>query len=390
MKFFTVFILFAGFTLGAPTALATLNPGERCVCTAKDGSGVTQNYAADSANDCVVNGSSSQWSCSITSTISTTPTTPTTPPVTNQGFTPLAPIPGLTDTETAKTALGNGGNFAAFFNQLYKYLIGVAVALAVIMIVWGGLEYATQDSISKKSDGKSKIQQALFGLALVLSPVLIFTIINPAILNLNINIPPLKTTWGNYVGTPGSGTPGNGTGTPATNSCNTPTGTGLQSVSCGSSGAAQEFAAQCNRNGGIGMVTNFNAGCGGNYTVEGGNRVCTNPTYASALCANYSSGSFLIVNTGSALFADYSAAVSANGTSLDPNSADLQNFKNSCASSGGTIFVNRDAVGNAVTCPNGVHYRDTTRIFPTNGSCYREKVICTPAGMYRSSLVPLN
>ena len=86
---------------------------------------------------------------------------------------------------------------ATFFNNLYKYLIGLAAALAVIMIIWGGLEYSTQDSISKKSDGKQRIYDAIFGLVLVLSPVLVFSIINPSILNLSLNLQPLdtKSVW---------------------------------------------------------------------------------------------------------------------------------------------------------------------------------------------------
>ncbi|TSA43982.1 hypothetical protein D4R49_01125 [bacterium] len=103
-------------------------------------------------------------------------------------FVPLAPIPGLTQGITAdQTGLAN------FFNNLYKFSIGLAAALAVIMIIWGGLEYATQDSISKKSDGKERIYNAIFGLVLVLAPALVFSIINPAILNLSINLPPLDT-----------------------------------------------------------------------------------------------------------------------------------------------------------------------------------------------------
>src|SRR3990167_170605 len=112
----------------------------------------------------------------------------------DKGFTALAPIPGLTD-----KAITDSSGFVAFFNKLYLFLIGAAVILAIIMIVWGGLEYSTEDSISKKSDGKSKIYNALFGLVLVLSPVLVFTIINPQILNLNVNFPELKTRWSNYV-----------------------------------------------------------------------------------------------------------------------------------------------------------------------------------------------
>lgn len=106
-----------------------------------------------------------------------------------QGFVPLAGIPGLTAEGVNTTASG----LPAFFNNLYKYLIGLAAALAVIEIIWGGLEYSTQDSPGGKSGGKERIYQAIFGLVLVLSPVLVFSIINPSILNLSLNLPPLET-----------------------------------------------------------------------------------------------------------------------------------------------------------------------------------------------------
>src|SRR3990167_3584126 len=133
------------------------------------------------------------------------------------GFTALAPIPGLTD--ISPTAVVNSDSLANFFNNLYKYVIGIAAILAVIMIIWGGLEYSTQDSVSKKSDGKERILQAIFGLVLVLSPVLIFSIINPSILNLSLNLPELDTATGPPITAPiqaatpttvGSGAPCNG------------------------------------------------------------------------------------------------------------------------------------------------------------------------------------
>ena len=108
-----------------------------------------------------------------------------------QGFTALAPIPGLTD--QSPTAVVNPATLAVFFNNLYKYMIGLAATLAVIMIIWGGLEISTKDSVSKQTDGKERIYNAIFGLILVLSPALVFSIINPSILNLSINLPELKT-----------------------------------------------------------------------------------------------------------------------------------------------------------------------------------------------------
>jgi hypothetical protein len=107
----------------------------------------------------------------------------------SSGFVALAPIPGLTD--QSSTSVINSDSLANFFNNLYKYLIGLAAILAVVEIIWGGLEYATTESIGNKEEGKSRIQQAIFGLILVLSPVLVFSIINPSILKLSLNLPKL-------------------------------------------------------------------------------------------------------------------------------------------------------------------------------------------------------
>lgn len=108
------------------------------------------------------------------------------------GFVPLAPIPGLTDETTVGSVIDSAA-LATFFNNLYKYLIGVAATIAVIEIIWGGILYSTTDSVGNKEEGKEKIRMAIFGLILVLSPVLVFSIINPSILNLSINLKPIKT-----------------------------------------------------------------------------------------------------------------------------------------------------------------------------------------------------
>lgn len=110
------------------------------------------------------------------------------------GFVPLAPIPGLTSITDPGSA-ARSTNLADFFNSLYKYLIGLAATLAIIQIIWGGVNIATnQDDVSKIMDDKGKIYNAIFGLVLVLSPVLVFSIINPNILNLSLNLPPIDTT----------------------------------------------------------------------------------------------------------------------------------------------------------------------------------------------------
>ncbi len=107
-----------------------------------------------------------------------------------QGFVPLAPIPGLTEGVTANTE-----GIAKFLDNLYKYLIGLAGVLAVVMITWGGIDIAmNRDNVSKITDSKGKIYNAIFGLVIVLSPVLVFSIINPSILNLSLNLQEIKPT----------------------------------------------------------------------------------------------------------------------------------------------------------------------------------------------------
>ncbi len=115
------------------------------------------------------------------------------------GFVALAPIPGLTDQST--TSVINSTSLANFFNNLYKYLIGLAAVIAVIEIIWGGLEISTQDSVSKHTTGKERIYQAILGLVLVLSPVIVFSLINPNILNLSLSLPPLDTKMGTTAST---------------------------------------------------------------------------------------------------------------------------------------------------------------------------------------------
>jgi type IV secretory pathway VirB2 component (pilin) len=122
-------------------------------------------------------------------------------PTQSTSFVPLAPIPGLTQNIPATSA-----GIASFLNNLYKFLVGIAAILAVIEIIIGGLEISTKDSVSKQSDGRHRITQAVLGLVLVLSPVLVFTIINPAILNLSLDsLKPLQTQWGTAPATNGSG-----------------------------------------------------------------------------------------------------------------------------------------------------------------------------------------
>lgn len=109
------------------------------------------------------------------------------------GFVPLAHIPGLTDPST--TSVVNSASLAMFFNNLYRYLIGLAAIIAVVEIIWAGLDiaYYHKDAVAEITEDKGRIRNAVFGLVLVLSPAIVFGIINPSILNLSLDLPPLDT-----------------------------------------------------------------------------------------------------------------------------------------------------------------------------------------------------
>jgi hypothetical protein len=78
------------------------------------------------------------------------------------------------------------GDLKTFLRQAFQFGLALAAALAVIMIVWGGVEVMLSESVYKKGDGKKKIQDAIWGLLLALVSWLILYTINPEILNFNI------------------------------------------------------------------------------------------------------------------------------------------------------------------------------------------------------------
>lgn len=65
----------------------------------------------------------------------------------------------------------------------FPLFLAVAVALAVVMIAWGGLQHMLSKVPGGKKDGTEKIQNAIWGLILALAAWLILYTINPQILN---------------------------------------------------------------------------------------------------------------------------------------------------------------------------------------------------------------
>ncbi len=103
-------------------------------------------------------------------------------------YTPLAPLPGTTNGATT--------NLQTYLPGAFNLAVAVGAGLAFVYITIGGVMYATSDAISGKSQGKEYIQNALWGLLLVIGAWVILYTINPRLLEFNFTVssPPLGVT----------------------------------------------------------------------------------------------------------------------------------------------------------------------------------------------------
>jgi hypothetical protein len=103
----------------------------------------------------------------------------------------LAPLPCIptksvdaNGNPTGGTSCQDGENltkisFKTYVQYAFNLLVALTAVTAVVMIVWGGLEYMTSLSAGGKSSGLNRVKNALVGLVLVLSSYLIIRTIDP-------------------------------------------------------------------------------------------------------------------------------------------------------------------------------------------------------------------
>ncbi len=94
----------------------------------------------------------------------------------------LAPLPGISASETI-----DEGFLSKYLNIIYILGISLCTALAVLMIVVGGVQWASSDAWSGKQEGKERIWAAVLGLFIALGSYVILNTINPALLNTELN-----------------------------------------------------------------------------------------------------------------------------------------------------------------------------------------------------------
>lgn len=82
--------------------------------------------------------------------------------------------------------LGENAGLAGYLSSIFKLGIGLAVTLAIVMIVVGGIQYMVSDVPGVKVNAKGTIQNAIWGLVLVLASWLILYTINPALVRFDL------------------------------------------------------------------------------------------------------------------------------------------------------------------------------------------------------------
>ncbi|MCX6701865.1 MAG: hypothetical protein NTX96_01560 [Candidatus Zambryskibacteria bacterium] len=105
--------------------------------------------------------------------------TPTQP---NNDYTVLAPLPGIGEN-------GATTNLGTYLPAAFNIAIAVAAVLAFLVITYGGVLYATSDALSGKAQGREYIENAIYGLLLVIGAWVILYTINPQILDFNLSLP---------------------------------------------------------------------------------------------------------------------------------------------------------------------------------------------------------
>lgn len=136
----------------------------------------------------------------VTTTAQETPTNASA----DQDYVVLAPLPGTTKNDCVGDDCTT--TLEKYLPGAFNLMVGVAAALAFIMITWGGVMYATSDALSSKTEGKGYVENAVWGLLLVIGAWVILNTINPQILKFDSILPRADVRTGPGVTVGGGGT----------------------------------------------------------------------------------------------------------------------------------------------------------------------------------------
>lgn len=171
---------------------AAATPNAVAICTAQKGIGrelclqnqmgttTTAQYTQPVKGACPVAGTVKVVKCEVDPNASTPTTNPTNATSQGGGFKSLTNIENV-------TFAGNAAELPDFLNSIYMICIGLAAVIGVLQIMRAGVTWMTAGGSHEKiGDAKNLIRDTIIGLILVLAPTIVFSIINPDILKLQI------------------------------------------------------------------------------------------------------------------------------------------------------------------------------------------------------------
>lgn len=85
-------------------------------------------------------------------------------------------------------------NFLWYLRGLFRLMVALSVALAVVYIAYGGFQYVLSATEMGKTDGKEIIKRSLTGLIVVLCSYLIIYTINPELVTLQFSADKIKSS----------------------------------------------------------------------------------------------------------------------------------------------------------------------------------------------------
>jgi hypothetical protein len=98
-------------------------------------------------------------------------------------YQPLAPLPGI------DSSMG----VANYFSTIYQIGISIVLVIAVVMLVYGGIQYMTSDSIGGKGNGRETVAKAIIGIVLaVTSYALLYVIGGSGSVSVGFDIPSIE------------------------------------------------------------------------------------------------------------------------------------------------------------------------------------------------------
>src|ERR1035437_4644259 len=100
----------------------------------------------------------------------------------------LAPLPGLnsvSNTGVCPSDPSASNGIGCYLNLIFKIGIGLCGALAVIMMIIGGVQWMGTESVFGKTEAKGRILSAILGLFIALGAFAILNTINPDLTGVN-------------------------------------------------------------------------------------------------------------------------------------------------------------------------------------------------------------